>query len=125
MGASPCRATDVSSSISAHALDRPGRDGEAEAALCAERGPCGAERCDEAQPYGLGCRRSRVERRGRHLGHTRPDAQGFLQAMTAMHDSRLWQDVYLPNVAGKELYVKFTKDAEGHYLLISFKESES
>lgn len=49
----------------------------------------------------------------------------FYKSMTAMHNSRLWQDVYLPNVAGKELYVKFTKDAEGNYLLISFKESES
>jgi hypothetical protein len=45
--------------------------------------------------------------------------------MTAIHNNRLWQDVYLPNVGGKELYVKFTKDAEGNYLLISFKESES
>jgi hypothetical protein len=45
--------------------------------------------------------------------------------MTAIHDNRLWQDVYLPNVGGKELYVKFTKDAAGHYLLISFKESGS
>lgn len=49
----------------------------------------------------------------------------FYKSMTAMHNSRLWQDVYLPKVAGKKLYVKFTKDAEDNYLLISFKDSES
>ena len=49
----------------------------------------------------------------------------FYKSMTAIHSSKLWQDVYLPNLAGKELYVKFTKDAEDNYLLISFKESES
>lgn len=49
----------------------------------------------------------------------------FYRSMTAIHNNRLWQDVYLPNVNGKELYVKFTKDAVGSYLLISFKESES
>lgn len=49
----------------------------------------------------------------------------FYKSMTAIHNNRLWQDVYLPTVGGKELYVKFTKDAEGNYLLISFKESKS
>ena len=49
----------------------------------------------------------------------------FYKSMTAFHDNKLWQDVYLPKMAGKELYVKFTKDAGGNYLLISFKESES
>ena len=49
----------------------------------------------------------------------------FYKSMTALHDNKLWQDVYQPNVAGEKLYVKFTKDAGGNYLLISFKESES
>lgn len=49
----------------------------------------------------------------------------FYKSMTALHDNKLWQDVYLPSVDGQELYVKFTKDAAGDYLLISFKESES
>jgi len=49
----------------------------------------------------------------------------FYKSMTAIHNNKLWQDVYRPTVAGKELYVKFTKDAQGNYLLISFKESES
>lgn len=49
----------------------------------------------------------------------------FYKSMTAFHDNKLWQDVYLPKMAGKELYVKFTRDAAGNYLLISFKESDS
>jgi motility quorum-sensing regulator/GCU-specific mRNA interferase toxin len=36
----------------------------------------------------------------------------------------IWQDVYRPIVEGRELYVKFTLDAQGELLLISFKENE-
>jgi motility quorum-sensing regulator/GCU-specific mRNA interferase toxin len=56
------------------------------------------------------------------LGLTHKD---FYKSMTTIHDNRLWQDVYLPETTGTELYVKFTKDSEDNYLLISFKESES
>jgi hypothetical protein len=33
----------------------------------------------------------------------------------------IWQDVYKPVTGGRELYVKFTLDARGALLLISFK----
>ena len=49
----------------------------------------------------------------------------FHKSMTAIHNARSWQDVYRPVSGGKELYVKLTKDAQGNFLLISFKESES
>jgi hypothetical protein len=38
-------------------------------------------------------------------------------------DHRVWQDVYRPRVAGTDLYVKFTVDAQGALFLISFKEA--
>jgi len=45
--------------------------------------------------------------------------------MTSIAESRNWQDVYKPAVANRVLYVKFTLDAQGQYLLISFKENET
>ena len=47
----------------------------------------------------------------------------FDKSMTSASDHRIWQDVYKPNVAGRELYVKFTLDAQQALLLISFKEA--
>jgi motility quorum-sensing regulator/GCU-specific mRNA interferase toxin len=45
----------------------------------------------------------------------------FDKSMTAYHDSKLWQDVYKPASGDIELYVKFTLDSQGQFLLISFK----
>ena len=47
----------------------------------------------------------------------------FEKSMTSMADHRIWQDVYKPNVGGRTLYVKFTLDAQGALVLISFKEA--
>ena len=47
----------------------------------------------------------------------------FDKSMTSVGDHRIWQDVYKPIVAGRELYVKFTLDAQQALLLISFKEA--
>ena len=47
----------------------------------------------------------------------------FDKSMTSNVDHRVWQDVYKPVVGGKMLYVKFTVDASGSLLLISFKEA--
>lgn len=47
----------------------------------------------------------------------------FDKSMTSNVDSKVWQDVYKPAVDGRELYVKFTLDAQQNYLLISFKEA--
>ena len=47
----------------------------------------------------------------------------FEKSMTAYANNQLWQDVYKPKVSGTELYVKFTLDAMGALLLISFKEA--
>jgi len=45
----------------------------------------------------------------------------FYKSMTAYADHRVWQDVYhVPSPAGR-LYVKFTADAVGQFLLLSFK----
>ncbi|MPZ41673.1 MAG: type II toxin-antitoxin system MqsR family toxin [Rhizobiales bacterium] len=50
----------------------------------------------------------------------------FYESMTVRHDGKLWQGVFLPIcVIGKKLYLKFTKDAQGNRLLISFEGSES
>ena len=46
----------------------------------------------------------------------------FDKSMTSFSDHRIWQDVYRPNVAGQQVYVKFTLDAQQALLLISFKE---
>ena len=47
----------------------------------------------------------------------------FDKSMTSMADHRVWQDVYKPTAESRALYVKFTLDAEGEFLLISFKEA--
>jgi hypothetical protein len=47
----------------------------------------------------------------------------FDKSMPSEADPSVWQDVYKPVVAGRELYVKFTVDACGAPLLISFKEN--
>ena len=47
----------------------------------------------------------------------------FEKSMTSMADRRIWQDVYRPGNAGRELYVKFTLDARQALFLISFKEA--
>lgn len=66
------------------------------------------------------------------LGMTDADVVGVIQSltnrdlhksMTSLHDRSVWQDVYLPTWNGVGLYVKFTVDAQGNYLLISFKEA--
>jgi motility quorum-sensing regulator/GCU-specific mRNA interferase toxin len=48
----------------------------------------------------------------------------FDKSMPSDRDPAIWQDVYKPVVAGRELYVKFTVDSQGQLLLISFKENE-
>jgi motility quorum-sensing regulator / GCU-specific mRNA interferase toxin len=47
----------------------------------------------------------------------------FEKSMTSYADHTVWQDVYKPVVGNRTLYVKFTLDAQGAYLLISFKEA--
>lgn len=49
--------------------------------------------------------------------------EAFEKSMTSIADHRIWQDVYKPSVGGRELYVKFTRDAQGELYLISFKEA--
>ena len=46
----------------------------------------------------------------------------FVKSMTSIGDYRIWQDVYHLPFEGAELYVKFTKDKDGYYLLISLKD---
>ena len=64
------------------------------------------------------------------LGLTRHDIVAVIQAltvkqlyksMTSERDHKIWQDVYHANYQGLSLYVKFTID-DGGYFLISFKE---
>jgi motility quorum-sensing regulator/GCU-specific mRNA interferase toxin len=64
------------------------------------------------------------------LGLTRFDIVTVIQAltvrqlhksMTSDRDHGIWQDVYHASYQGLSLYVKFTVDDEG-YFLISFKE---
>lgn len=50
-------------------------------------------------------------------------AADFEKSMTSHASSRIWQDVYRPTVGAKDLYVKFTLDAPGALLLVSFKEA--
>ena len=45
----------------------------------------------------------------------------FDKSMSSEIDPTVSQDVYKPMVNGRELYVKFTLDARGELLLISFK----
>lgn len=47
------------------------------------------------------------------------------KSMTSIADHTNWQDVYKPKFRGWNLYVKFTLDAQGQLLLISFKGTES
>ena len=44
--------------------------------------------------------------------------------MSLVINASVWQDVYKPVIDGQELYVKFTLDALGALLLISFKGNE-
>jgi hypothetical protein len=48
----------------------------------------------------------------------------FDKSMRSEINPAIWQDDYKPVVDGRELYVKFTLDARGELLLISFKENE-
>jgi len=48
----------------------------------------------------------------------------FDKSMPSDINPAIWQDVYKPIIEGRELYVKFTLDAQGELLLISFKENE-
>lgn len=47
----------------------------------------------------------------------------FEKSATAHNDSRQWHDSYKPVVNGTTLYLKFTLDDEGKFLLTSFKEA--
>ena len=47
----------------------------------------------------------------------------FDKSATAHHDSRRWHDSYKPLVEGRRLYLKFTLDDEGRFLLTSLKEA--
>jgi hypothetical protein len=47
----------------------------------------------------------------------------FDKSATAHHDPRQWHDSYKPVVNGVTLYLKFTLDDEGKFLLTSFKEA--
>jgi hypothetical protein len=47
----------------------------------------------------------------------------FDKSATAHHDSRQWHDSYKPQVGGRTLYLKFTLDETGGFLLTSFKEA--
>ncbi len=51
-------------------------------------------------------------------------ARDFDKSMPSDINASIWQDVYKPAVGRRELYVKFTVDAQGELLLISFKENE-
>ena len=46
----------------------------------------------------------------------------FYKSMTAIHDHKIWQDVYHVPDAGKTLYVKFTDNGTPEFTLLSFKE---
>lgn len=46
----------------------------------------------------------------------------FVKSMTSYTDHRVWHDVYHVLFLDMTLYVKFTKDRDGFYLLISLKE---
>ncbi len=52
-------------------------------------------------------------------------AQDFDKSMPSDFDPTSRQDVYKPVGGGRELYVKFTRDAQGELLLISFKDNKS
>ncbi len=48
----------------------------------------------------------------------------FDKSMPSEVNPAIWQDVYKPIVGGRELCVKFTLDAQGELLLISFRENQ-
>jgi motility quorum-sensing regulator/GCU-specific mRNA interferase toxin len=50
-------------------------------------------------------------------------AGDFDKSMRSNVNPAVWQDVYRPVVRNRELYVKFTLDAQGQLLLISFTEN--
>jgi hypothetical protein len=47
----------------------------------------------------------------------------FDKSATAHHNPRQWHDSYKPVVDQRQLYLKFTVDDEGNFLLTSFKEA--
>ena len=47
----------------------------------------------------------------------------FDKSATSHHDHRQWHDSYKPVVEGVPLYLKFTLDDKGDFLLTSFKEA--
>jgi motility quorum-sensing regulator / GCU-specific mRNA interferase toxin len=47
----------------------------------------------------------------------------FDKSMPSEVNPEIWQDVYKPVAEARELYVKFTLDSRGEFLLISFKEN--
>jgi hypothetical protein len=51
-------------------------------------------------------------------------SRDFDKSMLSEIDPAVWQDVYKPMVGGRELYIKFTRDALGQLLLISFKGND-
>ena len=51
------------------------------------------------------------------------EPKDFYKSMTAIHDSRLWQDVYRPTVAGTRAYVK-VQIVDETTVVISFKALE-
>ena len=50
-------------------------------------------------------------------------ARDFDKSATAHHDVKRWHDSYKPLVGGRNLYLKFTTDETGAFLLTSFKEA--
>ena len=48
----------------------------------------------------------------------------FDKSATAHHDSKQWHDSYKPKVGRRVLYLKFTVDDDGAFLLTSFKEAD-
>jgi hypothetical protein len=54
----------------------------------------------------------------------RLSARDFDKSMPSDRGPAMQQDVYKPVVDGREIYVKFTRDAQGELLLISFKEND-
>ena len=46
----------------------------------------------------------------------------FYKSMTAYGDPQQWQDVYHARSHGLALYVKFTQQPDGTYVLLSCKE---
>jgi len=51
------------------------------------------------------------------------EPRDFYKSMTTIHDSRLWQDVYRPVVAGTRAYVK-VQIVDDTTVIISFKALE-